>query len=115
MGGIVTGRAPQAPSERDYQASIIDLAHMLGYRVAHFRAARTKHGWRTPVAADGRGWPDLVLARRDRLLAVELKSQTGRVGVEQAEWLAALERAGVECHTWRAGTDSLTSIAGVLR
>ena len=48
---------------------------MLGGRVAHFRPPRTVHGWRTAVAADGAGFPDLVMVRGSRLLAAELKSE----------------------------------------
>ena len=55
-------------SEKDLQRGIIDLACALGYRVAHFRPVQTSTAWRTPVAADGAGWPDLVLisGRRPR-------------------------------------------------
>lgn len=47
-------------SEAELQSAVIELARTLGYRVAHFRAARTAQGWRTPVEADGAGFPDLV-------------------------------------------------------
>lgn len=45
------------PDERQWQAQVIELARILGWRVAHFRPALTKHGWRTPVQADGAGFP----------------------------------------------------------
>ena len=61
-------------TEAQFQSAIVELARLLGYRVAHFRAAKTAHGWRTPVAADGAGWPDLTLAKPGRLLFVECKS-----------------------------------------
>ena len=104
-----------APSERAYQAAIVELAYVLGWTVAHFRAARTSRGWRTPVAADGAGWPDLVLVRGSRLLAAELKAARGKVSVDQQAWLELLAAAGVECHVWRADTDSLQEIAEALR
>jgi hypothetical protein len=44
-------------------SAVIDLPHLLGWRAAHFRPARTATGWRTPVAADGAGFPDLVPAK----------------------------------------------------
>jgi hypothetical protein len=53
-------------SEASFLEQIIDLAHLFGWRVAHFRAARTFSGWRTPVQGDGKGFPDLVLCRRRR-------------------------------------------------
>jgi hypothetical protein len=87
--------------EAELQEQAIELAHLLGWRVAHFRPALTRHGWRTPVSADGAGFPDLVLLRRDRIVAAELKSARGRVTDEQSAWLAAFSAAGVEVHVWR--------------
>lgn len=83
-----------AVSEAELQEQVIELARLLRWRVAHFRPAMTKHGWRTPVAGDGKGFPDLVLVR-DRVVVVELKSEVGRVSDDQAEWLGAFEAAGV--------------------
>lgn len=74
---------------------------MLGWKTLHLRPAMNRSGnWRTPVAGDGAGFPDLLLAR-DRIVCAELKSERGRVRVEQAEWLRALKRAGAEVHLWR--------------
>ena len=87
-------------SEAIWQRDVIDLARTLGWRCAHFRAARTKHGWATPVAADGKGFPDLILVR-DRVIAAELKAAKGRTSVEQDAWLAAFTAAGIESYVWR--------------
>ena len=86
--------------EADWQRQVIDLAHTFRWRVAHFRPAKTSHGWVTPVAADGAGFPDLLLTR-DRILAVELKSETGKLSEDQAVWLDAFRLAGVETFVWR--------------
>lgn len=93
---------PKPPdiSEAEWQKQVIGLARLCGWRIAHFRPALTKHGWRTPVSADGAGFPDLILVR-DRVIAAELKSRTGKTSVEQDAWLAAFEAAGVEAHVWR--------------
>ena len=82
-------------SEADLQVSIIELAHVYGWRVACFRKVRVqrKNGsvyWETPVGADGKGWPDLCLVRNGQKLFVELKSATGRVEPDQAVWLELL-------------------------
>lgn len=90
---------PDVP-ESAFQAQVIELAHVLGWRVAHFRPARTTHGWRTAVAADGCGFPDLVLVR-DRLVVAELKGRKGRLTGDQRAWLDALAAAGVETYLWR--------------
>lgn len=87
-------------TESEWQQRVIDLAHLFGWRVAHFRPARTQTGWRTPVAADAAGFPDLILVR-DRLIAAELKTERGTVSWPQQQWLDALQAAGVETHVWR--------------
>ena len=94
-------RAPVFPiSEAAFQDFVIEAARTLGWRCAHFRSAQTKHGWRTPVAADGAGFPDLILVR-DRVIAAELKAERGPVAPRQREWLAAFQAAGVEAYIWR--------------
>lgn len=87
---FVSGRDPV--DENGLQEGIIDLAHVLGYIVAHFRPAKTDKGWRTPVGADGKGFPDLVLAhgRKARVIFAELKGTRGVVSAEQRMWLDTL-------------------------
>lgn len=80
-------------TEAQFQQAIIEMAQLLGWKVAHFRPAQTSKGWRTPVAADGAGFPDLVLCR-DRLVFLECKGNAGRVRPEQADWIAAITQAG---------------------
>lgn len=46
------------------------------------------------------GFPDLVIVG-NRVLFVELKSQSGRLSRQQAEWINVLRGAGVEVHVWR--------------
>lgn len=88
-------------SERDFQRAVIDLAHMLSWRVAHFRPAKTSKGWRTPVEADGAGWPDLILCRGERIVAAELKAGRNKTTAQQDDWLAHLAATGVEVFVWR--------------
>ena len=88
-------------TERDLQSAVIDLAHLFGWTIAHFRPARTEQGWRTPVEADGAGFPDLFCVRGDRALAAELKSNRGKATDEQSAWLAALSAAGIPTYLWR--------------
>lgn len=90
-----------AMTEAAFQQVVIDYGTLLGWKIAHFRAARTKTGWVTPVAADGKGWPDLILVRGNRIIAAELKSAKGRATAEQTAWLDALKAAGIETHLWR--------------
>ena len=88
-------------TENDFLNQLLDLAKVLGWRRAHFRPARTAYGWRTAVSGDGVGFPDLILVRGRRILAVELKSQRGALTEEQGDWLTSLQVAGVETHVWR--------------
>jgi hypothetical protein len=96
-------RVPQE-SEAAFQKWVISCAHANGWRVAHFRRVRVqrKNGdvyWETPVAADGKGFPDLALVR-ERVVWAELKSAGGRPSPEQTVWLAALAAAGQEVYLW---------------
>lgn len=86
-------------TEAELQAAVVQMARTFGWRVAHFRPARTAKGWRTAVGYDGAGFPDLVLAR-DRVVFAELKGDGGRLRPEQNEWGAVLERAGAEWYVW---------------
>jgi hypothetical protein len=61
------------------------------------------------------GWPDLILCKPPRLLAVELKGPRGRLSPEQTQWLEALSQCNVETYVSRAGSDRLNAIAKVLR
>lgn len=90
-------------SEADLLGQVIELAEeYFGWRCVHFRPAKTKHGWRTPVQGSmGKGWPDVVMVNGGRILAAELKAAKGQPTKEQVEVLALLAKAGVETHIWR--------------
>lgn len=87
-------------TESDLQSAVVDLARYAGWRVAHFRPARTKDGWRTPVAADGKGFPDLVLVGQGQVIFAELKSATGTLTAEQARWRDKLRACGADWRLW---------------
>lgn len=78
-------------TEAEFQQQVIDLAQRCGYKVAHFRKVRVQRGdstyWETPVAADGTGFPDLIIVGFDRILAWELKVRPNKATAEQLEWL----------------------------
>jgi hypothetical protein len=88
-------------TERDWFRQVTDTAERYGWQWAHFRLARTEHGWRTPVSGPlGAGFPDLILCRGDRLILPELKAEGGRLSAEQRDVLAVLHQAA-EVHVWR--------------
>lgn len=90
-------------TEAEFQKEVVNLAHLFGWRVGHFRKVRVQRGkrtyWETPVAADGAGFPDLELVR-DRLVKAELKVGKNKRSAEQLAWAAAYQRAGVEYYVW---------------
>jgi len=87
-------------TEESFQSALIDLAHVYGYRVAHFRKARKKNGgWITPVSADGKGFLDLILVNRDKkdIIFAELKSEDGRMPKSKKSGLLIWVNAVIRC------------------
>lgn len=80
----------RAATEKGFQRVVIEYARLRGWNIYHTHDSR-----RSPA-----GFPDLVLVR-ERVVFAELKSERGRLTVEQRAWLAALRTAGVEVFCWR--------------
>jgi len=89
-------------TERELQAAVIDLAKLLNWSYYHTYSSRRS------VA----GFPDLVLVK-DRIIFVELKSETGRLTKEQEQWRDSLRVAGVEWYLVRP--TGLSDFAQVLQ
>lgn len=75
-----------ATPEREFHSSITDLLTMLGWASCHTYPLQTRHGWRTGTTATG--WPDLVALRGPYVVAIEVKSDTGKPTDDQLVWLA---------------------------
>lgn len=78
-------------SERQLQQSVETLAEYLGWWVWHDNDSRRNKA----------GWPDLVLIRPGRLIFAELKTETGRLTIEQRRILSMLYAAKQEVYIWR--------------
>ena len=78
-------------SEEDFQATVIQVAQALGWKVYHTHDSR----------GSNEGFPDLVLVRRMHFLVVELKTEQGELSQAQTEWIEALEKANVDVRVWR--------------
>ncbi len=78
-------------------SALIAYAQLKGWTVAHFRVAMTGRGWRTPVSANGAGFPDLVLVR-ERVVYIEAKVKKRMPSPEQWCWLYRLQEAGAEVY-----------------
>lgn len=94
-------------TEAQLQVAVIDAAHLFGWLVHHVKPARTPDGkYLTRIQGDP-GFPDLVLARNGTALFVELKSERGRLTIDQQAWLDHLEppMGGIESdhevYVWR--------------
>ena len=68
--------------EKAFMSQIIDLAERTGWLVYHTYDSRRSQ----------KGFPDLVLVRPPEIIFAELKSQSGRLTDEQADWLNALSQ-----------------------
>ena len=79
-------------SEKDFQAAVLQLAHLTGWLAYHTFDSR-----RSPP-----GYPDLTLVRGDRIIFAELKTDTGKATQDQETWLAALGAVpGIKAALWR--------------
>lgn len=85
-------------TEEQFLQKVAELARLLGWRCAHFRRGRAaitrknRSGWATAVQFDAAGFPDLLLVRDNCIMAIELKSERGRLSSTQREWLLALSQ-----------------------
>jgi hypothetical protein len=91
--------------EKDFQKQVLDYAKIYGWRRAHFRKVRVQRAngsvyWETPVAADGKGFPDLVLVRDTVILVAELKVPGNATSPEQQAWLDAFGKGGALVYVW---------------
>ena len=85
-------------SERIWQDTVEHLAKMNGWLVFH----PTPHQVRPGVfRSDGKGFPDLVLAHRERgVIFAELKLEDGKLSPMQVVWANAL-KPHIEHYVWR--------------
>jgi hypothetical protein len=90
--------AKTAVTEKAWQATVLEAARTCGWLVYHTHNSRRSQP----------GFPDLVLVR-DRVIFVELKAEDGKLSHAQADWLAALGRAGADVHCWRPSDWDLVS------
>lgn len=78
-------------SEASFQRSVMELAQIGGWKLAHHHDSRRQVRPGVHVGDhSAAGFPDLVLCRGNRVVFAELKAAKGRVSPAQEEWLAAL-------------------------
>lgn len=92
--------------EREFTDQVLEFAQHNGWRTIHIRPARKvadeegKERWETPIQGDGKGFPDLLMARDNRLVVAELKCGKNKKTPEQIAWLQAFILVGAEVFTW---------------
>ena len=79
-----------AITENQFEGQVRQMAKMFGWLYYHTFLSK----W------SAAGFPDCILVR-ERVIYVELKSETGQLSPEQYEWLEALANAGQEVYYWR--------------
>ncbi len=88
--GLIPVAAPTAApvdedaEEREFQAAVVKEAKANGWKVFHVHNSRKSE----------RGWPDLAMARGNRLLLWELKTKWGELRADQATWGEVLSAIG---------------------
>ena len=82
---------PLSPPEAIFQRQVVRYAELMGWRCY----------WTWNSRHSPKGWPDLVLIRRPRVVFAELKAERGRLTDDQAATLAELRACGQEVYLWR--------------
>ena len=93
VGEYVDAASDALGGRFDTAAVGLATAQLRGWLVHHTRPARIKvrgmETYRTPIAGHA-GFPDLVLARRGRVIYAELKAQGGQLREDQIRWRDAM-------------------------
>jgi hypothetical protein len=97
------GLLPFLQPEAALQNQVLALARLYNWRAYHTFDSR-----KSPP-----GFPDLVLVRGKRLIFAELKTQRGRLTLDQSAWLEDLRATCAEVYVWRPA--DLPIVAAVLR
>jgi len=92
-------------TEADLREQVRDLCKLFGWKISF-----TWKSYHSP-----KGFPDLVLCNpgQHRVVFAELKSEKGKLTIEQVEWIDALTHCGQEVYLWRPS--DFEEIVAILR
>lgn len=97
-------RAVDLISEKSWQQQVKDLARLLGWKTYHTYDSRRSDP----------GFPDLILARKKRLVVAELKMEKRRLTASQLFWIDAFKEIPcAEVYIWRPS--DLDQVQKILR
>jgi hypothetical protein len=98
-------------SEREFLQQVVELAALRGWLHLHLRPAMTRDSWRTPISGPlGKGFPDLMLVRGERILFIELKRDGAKPTPEQVEVLGILGGAAETMLVWPNDWDLIEQV-----
>lgn len=87
-------------TEAGFQAQIVELARITGWRTMHVRRSIGKgRKWTTSTSVTG--WPDLALWKPGHFILAELKTETGKTTPQQQDIIESLRAAGIDTRIWR--------------
>ena len=95
----ITHYGTVAIGETPFQASIIQMAELRGYRAYH--VANVKGQLRNETAV---GFQDMIIAGKGMIIFAENKSETGQLSAEQKEWYNVISECQcpqVHAKVWR--------------
>jgi hypothetical protein len=107
-------------NEAVFQAWVMDVARMTGWRCWHVPAPMVNRGGTWVGAKQAAGIADLIMLHDDppRLIFAEIKGDHGRLSERQREFLSAVKSVGgvcdaVEAYVWTPGMEE--AIEAVLK
>lgn len=82
--------------EHGWMLQVVQLARLGGWRVFHAPDNRPsgRTGRPQQVLGETTGFPDLIMVRGHSIIAAELKTDTGRMGRGQQDWLDVFDAIG---------------------
>lgn len=84
-----TYRARQ--TEAQFMAAVVQFAEQMAWLVVHFPR----------MQGNPAGFPDLLMFRDGQTILAELKTERGKLSVNQARWLLDFDARGIRCYVWR--------------
>jgi len=101
-GPTTKTRGKPGRPEGEFKDMVLALGKLHGWQRAHFLPAVTGRGVRTPVQADGKGFPDIIQIHEERkqIFVAELKVDRNKPTAEQKRWLELFRIVGVPTYLW---------------
>jgi hypothetical protein len=101
--GIALVKTNPSMTENELKDIVISVAKRYGWLIHHDLPAQNNRGrWLTNIQGDA-GFPDLLMVHpvSGKILAVELKSERGKLSPLQKRWLMAFDAGGIFNSVWK--------------